>query len=229
MRVLLIEDDAELASGLASALAQSGYAADVMHTGALALAAARGAAYQLVILDLGLPDMDGVDVLAKLRRGGNMAPVLILTARDQLQERIRGLDAGGDDYLVKPFALGELEARMRALLRRGEPAAATLRVARLTFEAAARRFSVDGHEVELTAREHAVLELLLRAAGRIVGKTQIFESLYGWDDEANMSMIEVFVSRLRRKLDAQNAGVVIRAFRGLGYRLEAIQAAHEDA
>lgn len=229
MRVLLIEDDAELANGLAAALAQSSYAADVMATGATALAAARSTSYQLVILDLGLPDMDGIDVLAKLRRGGSMAPVLILTARDQLQERIRGLDAGADDYLVKPFALGELEARMRALLRRGDPAAPTLQVARLTFEAALRRFSVGGREVDLTAREYAVLELLLRAAGRIVGKTQIFESIYGWDDEANLSMVEVFVSRLRRKLEAHDAGIVIRAFRGLGYRLEACQSAHEDA
>jgi DNA-binding response OmpR family regulator len=229
MRVLLIEDDTELASGVASALAQSGYAADVMRTGGGALAAAKTASYQLVILDLGLPDMDGFEVLARLRRGGSAVPVLILTARDALQDRIRGLDAGADDYLVKPFALGELEARLRALLRRGEPSAPTLRVARLSFEPVSRRFSVGEREVDLTAREHAVLELLLRATGRIVGKTQIFESLYGFDDEANVSMIEVFVSRLRRKLEAHDAGIVIRAFRGLGYRLESGQAAHESA
>lgn len=220
MRVLLVEDDRQLADGLASALTQSGYAADVAPTGDDALAACAGADYQLVILDLGLPDIDGVEVLRRMRKQGITTPVLILTARDELSERVRGLDAGGDDYLSKPFAIAELEARIRALLRRGEPASATLRVGTLTFEPAARRFAVSGRDLELTARESAVLELLLRRAGRIVSKKQIFESIYSWDHDANLSMVEVFISRLRRKLASMNARVEIRVFRGLGYRLE---------
>ncbi|HXX84143.1 MAG TPA: response regulator transcription factor [Casimicrobiaceae bacterium] len=229
MRLLLVEDDLELASGLVSALEQAGYAADAAHSGAQALAACAGAKYQLVILDLGLPDMDGMEVLRRLRHNGMTSPVLILTARDEPQDRIVGLDAGGDDYLAKPFHLGELEARIRALLRRGEPAAATLRIGNLAFEPASRRLTVGEQEIALTARELAVLELLLRRSGRIVTKKHIFESVYSWDDEASLSMVEVFVSRLRRKLADAGAGVSIRGFRGLGYRLEQGTKSHEEA
>ena len=228
MRLLLVEDDLELANGLVSALEQAGYATDAAHSGAEALAASAGAQYQLVILDLGLPDMDGMEVLRRLRHNGMTSPVLILTARDEPHDRIVGLDAGGDDYLAKPFHLGELEARIRALLRRGEPAAATLRIGNLAFEPASRRLTVSEQEIALTARELAVFELLLRRGGRIVTKKHIFDSVYNWDDEVSLSMVEVFVSRLRRKLTDAGAGVSIRGFRGLGYRLEQGRKSREE-
>nr|WP_026163981.1 response regulator transcription factor [Cupriavidus neocaledonicus] len=222
MRLLLIEDDLELANGLVNSLAQSNYAADAVHTGKAAVDACRTTPYQLLILDLGLPDEDGIDVLRRLRRQGVTAPVLILTARDDLHDRIRGLDAGGDDYLSKPFALGELEARLRALLRRGGSAIAMPSFGTIEFDPAAKAVFVRGRELALTARELAVLELLLRRPGRVVSKEQMIESLYTSDQETNPSTIEVFVSRLRRKLDDADAQVSIRVLRGLGYRLEQV-------
>jgi DNA-binding response OmpR family regulator len=228
MRILLVEDDLELRDGLVYALAQSGYAVDAVHTGRDAMAACATAAYQLVILDLGLPDMDGVEVLRRVRHSGTAPPVLILTARDDLQHRVLGLDAGGDDYLGKPFDLAELEARIRALLRRGEPTGATLRLGTIAFEPASRRLTVRGVELDLTARELAVVELLLRRPGRIVSKKHLFDSLYNWDNDANISSIEVFVSRLRRKLSQAGADVSIRVFRGMGYRLEHERASGES-
>ena len=229
MRLLLIEDDLELGHGLQSALAQSGYVADAVHTGQDALNATAAVAYQGIVLDLGLPDLDGVEVLRLLRSRGITAPVLILTARDDLQNRVLGLDAGADDYLCKPFDVAELEARIRALLRRGDSAAATLRRGNVAFEPASRRLTVRDQEVELTARELAVLELLLRRSGRIVSKKHIFDSVYSWDNDANLSNVEVFVSRLRRKLANAGADVGIRVFRGLGYRLEQGYASDETS
>jgi len=220
MRLLLVEDDAELADGLKAALAQSGYATDVARTGRDALAACETTDYQLVILDLGLPDVDGIQVLGRMRRAGFTGPVVILTARDDLNDRVRGLDAGGDDYLAKPVAVAELEARIRALLRRGDPMSAQIVVGGVVFEPASRTVTINGQPLDLTARELAVFELLLRRHGRIVSKSVLFDSLYSWDHDANLSMIEVFVSRLRRKLSSSQAGVGIRVFRGLGYRLE---------
>ncbi len=220
MRLLLVEDDLDLGNGLASALAQSGYVADVAECGRDALAACTAATYQLVILDLGLPDLDGIEVLRRMRQGGLTSPVLILTARDELQDRVRGLDEGGDDYLSKPFEVAELEARIRALLRRGDPAPALLTVGGIAFEPASRRLTINGRPLDLTASELALLELLLRHRGKIVSKKLIFDSLYSWDHDASLSMVEVFVSRLRRKLNSAGAGVGIRVFRGLGYRLE---------
>lgn len=220
MRLLLVEDDLELANGLVNTLAQSNYAADAVHCGRDAVAACQTTAYRLIILDLGLPDEDGISVLRRLRTNGLTAPVLILTARDDLKDRIAGLDAGGDDYLTKPFAFGELEARLRALLRRSH-VDQNLRVfGEVEFDPGSRIASVKGRELDLTAREAAVLELLLARPGRVVSKQAMVESLYSWDQEANPSAIEVFVSRLRRKLDDAGAGVGVRVLRGLGYRLE---------
>lgn len=229
MRLLLVEDDLELCDGLAYAMAQSGYAVDAVQSGHEAVASCAGATYQLVILDLGLPDMDGMEVLRRLRHGGMTSPVLILTARDDLQHRILGLDAGGDDFLGKPFEVAELEARIRALLRRGEPTGATLRFGTVAFEPASRRLTVRDLDLDLTARELAVLELLLRRSGRIVSKRHLFDSLYDWDNDASVSSVEVFVSRLRRKLAQAGADVSIRVFRGMGYRLEQERAQGETA
>jgi DNA-binding response OmpR family regulator len=225
MRLLLVEDNLELADGLVNSLAQSSYVTDAVHSGHAALIACATMSYQLVILDLGLPDIDGIELLRQLRQRGLISPVLILTARDDLQDRIHGLDAGGDDYLSKPFELGELEARIRALLRRGSVQNVMLRFSAITFDPLARQATIHGEAVNLTGRELAVLELLLQRPGRIVSKQQLLESMYSDADDTNLTVIEVFVSRLRRKLEAAGAEVGIRSLRGLGYRLE--QAAHE--
>ncbi len=223
MRFLLVEDDRDLANGLINTLAQSHYKADVAHSGKAALAACAAKKYALIILDLGLPDEDGIVVLRRLRANGLTAPVLILTARDDLKDRIEGLDAGGDDYLTKPFEFGELEARIRALLRRSNSLQEMRIFGGLEFDPRARLATVKGLEIDLTAREVAVLELLLQRPGRVVSKQAMVEHLYSWEREANPSVVEVFVSRLRRKLDEAGAGIGIRALRGLGYRLELIE------
>ena len=220
MRLLLIEDDAGLADGLQHSLAQSGFAVDVATTGVTGKSACATTRYDMIILDLGLPDIDGLALLRELRGSGITAPVLILTARGDLNDRIAGLDAGAADYLAKPFALGELEARIRALMRRGpESGPQKTQIGNLVYEASTRRVTVGANDLELTARELSVLETLLRRPKALVSKEQLFESLYSWDSEANLNAIEVYVSRLRKKLEP--AGVGIRMFRGLGYRLEA--------
>lgn len=229
MRFLLVEDDRDLAQGLSSSLAQSDYPTDVVYYGRDALAACSTQTYDLVILDLGLPDMDGLEVLRRLRRNGLVAPVLILTARFDLDDRVSGLDAGGDDYLAKPFALPELEARVRALLRRGAPVEACIQFSDLLFEPATLQASVAGRDLGLTAAEATVLELLLRRPGRVVSKTQFVDAIYDHADEKNPTMIEVFVSRLRRKLAEAGSHAQIRALRGLGYRLEPDAGASEAA
>ena len=220
MRLLLIEDDAGLADGLQHSLAQSGFVVDVATTGAAGKSASATTRYEMIILDLGLPDIDGLALLRELRGSGITAPVLILTARGDLNDRIAGLDAGADDYLAKPFALGELEARVRALMRRGtESGPQKTQIGNLVYDSSTRRVTVGTNDLELTARELSVLEALLRRPKAVVSKEQLFESLYSWDSEANLNAVEVYVSRLRKKLEP--AGVGIRMFRGLGYRLEA--------
>lgn len=220
MPLLIVEDDRELAHGLSSSLAQSGYATDIAADGRAAIAACQHTDYDLVILDLGLPDLDGIEVLRRLRGAGLVAPVLILTARFDLDDRVSGLDAGGDDYLAKPFQLPELEARIRALLRRGLPQVARVTFGDIEFEPSTRQASVHGRELPLTAAEATVLGLLLRRPGRVVSKSQFAGELYDHADDKNPAMIEVFISRLRRKLADAQSPVVIRALRGLGYRLE---------
>jgi len=162
-----------------------------------------------------------LDLLSRLRNDGATLPVLILTARDGVEDRILGLDRGGDDYLAKPFALGELEARLRALSRRRSDAPAQKRLGRLCFDSIRNEVQVDGQRIELTARELALVDALMQHPGRTVTKQRLFDALYSWDHEANLSVIEVHVSRLRRKLEQARAGVGVRMLRGLGYRLEA--------
>ncbi len=220
MRLLLIEDNLALANGLIHSLAQSDHITDAAHTGAQALMACATASYQLVILDLGLPDMDGIDLLRRLRQRGLTSPVLILTARDTLQDRIQGLDSGADDYLQKPFDLSELEARIRALSRRGTVSDSTLLFGKIVFDTVSRQASCNSQCIELTARELGILEILLLRPGRIVSKQQLLESIYECAADINLTVIEVLVSRLRRKLEEAQAHVNIRALRGLGYRLE---------
>lgn len=218
-RLLLVEDDAGIARGLARALAQDGRRVDVADCGTEALRLARAAVYDACILDLGLPDRDGLEVLREMRADAMHWPVLILTARDALDDRIRGLDAGADDYLVKPFALGELEARLRALLRRPNAESASARqFGALRLDTSTLAVGFGDTQISLTRRELAVLECLMRRPGRIVTKDAMLEAVFPDDADVAANAVEVQVSRLRRKIEP--AGVFIRALRGLGYRLE---------
>lgn len=219
MRVLIVEDDPVLADGLTRSLRQAAYAVDCVGDGSEADHVLATQSYDLVILDLGLPKLDGFEVLRRLRRRGAKVPVLMLTARDSLQDRVKGLDLGADDYLAKPFDLPELEARVRALVRRGQSGgSAALTHGALTLDVAGRRATLNGDPLDLSARELGVLEVLMMRSGRVVGKEQLAEQLYGWDEEVGANAIEVYVHRLRRKLEP--AGVSIRTIRGLGYLLE---------
>jgi len=224
MRLLIIEDDAPLASGLRRMLEAEGHAVDVTARGEDAVLAAAHERFDLVILDIGLPRMDGFEVLRRLRAGasGNSEPpmpVLVLTARDAVEDRVRGLDLGADDYMVKPFALPELTARVRALLRRSQAHGGPRIVhGPLALDTVARRAFLRGEPLELAAREWAVLEVLLAKVEKIVSKEAIIQAVAGWGDELSPNAIEVYVSRLRAKLEP--AGIRIRTVRGFGYMLE---------
>jgi len=219
MRILIAEDNPVLADGLVRSLRASDYAVDCATDGGEADHVLAAQNYDLVILDIGLPKLDGYEVLRRLRRRGSKTPVLILTARDGLDDRVRGLDLGGDDYLTKPFDLLELEARVRALIRRGQSGGGALLVhGALTLDTAGRRATLNAEPLDLSARELGVLEVLMLRSGRVVNKDQLAEQLYGWDEEVGANAIEVYVHRLRRKLEP--AGVAIRTIRGLGYLLE---------
>jgi two-component system OmpR family response regulator len=219
MHILIVEDDPVLSDGLTRSLRESDYAVDSATDGAEADQILSTHSFDLVILDLGLPKLEGYEVLRRLRRRGSKTPVLILTALDALEDRVKGLDLGADDYLTKPFDLPELEARVRALIRRGHSGGGSLLShGALTLDIAGRRALLDGEPLELSAREIGVLEVLMLRSGRVVNKDQLAEELYGWDEEVSANAIEVYVHRLRRKLEP--AGVTIRTIRGLGYLLE---------
>jgi len=219
VRILIVEDDSVLADGLSRTLRHADYAVDNASSGVEADHVLTAQAYDLVILDLGLPGLDGLEVLRRMRRRGSNVPVLVLTARDALQDRVKGLDLGADDYMIKPFDLPELEARVRALIRRGQSGGpSVLSHGTLVLDTAGRRATMGGEPLDLSARELGVLEVLMMRAGRVVNKEQLAEQLYGWDEEVGANAIEVYVHRLRRKLEP--AGVSIRTIRGLGYLLE---------
>ena len=221
MRILIAEDDPLLADGLTRSLRSGEYAVDCVHDGASADHALSTQTYDLAILDLGLPRLDGFEVLKRLRRRAATPPVLILTARDALQDRVRGLDLGADDYMTKPFELPELEARVRALIRRTVAGGNTLiRHGRLALDTTGRRVTVDDQPLDLTARELGVLEVLMLRSGRVVSKDQITEKLYSWDEEVGANAIEVCVHRLRKKIEP--SGISIRTIRGLGYLMEKV-------
>ena len=219
MRILVAEDDAILADGVLRSLRQAGYAVDWVRNGLEADAALDADEFDLLILDIGLPKKSGLDVLKRLRARDSRLPVLILTALDGVNDRVRGLDAGADDYLAKPFELAELEARVRALTRRGMAGGPTLlRHGALSYDQVGRMARVNGEPLELSAREVSLLEIFLQRAGRLVSKDQLVSHLCEWGEEVSPNAIEVYVHRLRKKLEA--GGVRIVTVRGLGYSLE---------
>lgn len=214
MRILLVEDDPPLGDAVQAGLKQAGFSVDWVQDGAAAELAFKTGAYAAIVLDLGLPRLQGLEVLKRLRAAGGKQPVLIATARDAIEDRIRGLDAGADDYLIKPFDLEELAARLRALLRRsGGEAAPVLEVGELTLDPGARAVSYKGAAVELSQREFMLLHELMVNAGRVLTRDQLQERLYAWGDEIESNAIEVHVHHLRRKLAAE----LIRTVRGVGY------------
>jgi two-component system response regulator TctD len=218
-RILLIEDDAALSRGLVAALTGEGYSVDPAADGASALMMAADEPYAIITLDVGLPDMSGFDVLKSLRAKGCRAPVLILTARDEIDDRVTGLDLGADDYLLKPFEPRELAARIRALLRRPQvDPAPVIRVGKLEFDRSHHAASIDGRDLDLRRREWVVLERLLSRVGQVVSKDRLASEVFGYDEPVAPNAIEVYIARLRKKLEPD--GPKIRTLRGLGYLME---------
>ena len=219
MRILVVEDDALLADGLTRVLKRSGHAVDQVRTGLQADNSLRIASYELVVLDVGLPGIDGFEVLRRLRSRRSKANVLVLTARDGVEDRVHGLDLGADDYLTKPFSVTEFEARVRALSRRPTLAAASIVIRGLSVDVEAKRVKVNDVPIDLTVREWALLELFRARPGRVLSKEQIAQQLASYEDALTVNAIEVYVSRLRSKVEA--SGVRIRTVRGFGYMWEA--------
>ena len=219
MRILLVEDNLSLAEGLQALLQQSGYAVDLVHDGASAEGLIKAESFDLVILDLNLPEMDGIEVLRRMRAAGNAAAVMILTARGTPEERVRGLDLGADDYLIKPFDIGEFEARIRVLLRRQAGLrTATVTFGPLTLDLKSRSFLLHDQRLDLPTRERGLLELLITRAGKVLPKEAIVQSLTSLEDELSPNAIEQYVSRLRKRLAP--AGLTVRTARGIGYVLD---------
>jgi two-component system OmpR family response regulator len=219
MRILLAEDDSVLADGLTRSLRQSGYATDCVKNGQEADLALSAQEFDLLILDLGLPKMAGLEVLRRLRSRNSRLPVLILTANDSVDQRVKGLDLGADDFMAKPFALSELEARVRALVRRGVGGGgALIHHGPLCYDQVGRIATINDQMLDLSARELGLLEVLLQRTGRLVSKEQLDDHLSEWGEEVSNNAIEVYVHRLRKKIET--GGIRIATVRGLGYCLE---------
>ncbi len=222
MRLLLVEDNEELSRLLVKSLGSAGFDADAVTTAADALSVLGSTHYAAVILDLGLPDDDGLSVLRTLRTRQNTVPVLILTARDGVNDRVTGLRAGADDYLVKPFAVEELVARLEALLRRpGQLLGRSLELGNLVFDTVGRQLFIGGEPQTLSARELAVLEILLRRAGRVVSKRAVEDQIFGLSGDVGSNAVEVYVHRLRKSLQDLGASAAIHTIRGVGYLITA--------
>ncbi len=218
MRLLLVEDDSALGEGICDGLRQEGYTLDWLQDGVSGLHALQHEAFDVLILDLGLPRLDGIELLRRLRAGGNSLPVLILTARDALEDRIAGLDAGADDYLVKPFDLNELKARLRALLRRSAGRATVLiEHGGVSLDPTTQQVHFKGTEVVLTPKEYRLLHELLAHPGKVFTRERLTQLLYGWDEEPESNTLEVNIYQLRKKL----FNGLIRTVRGIGYLVEA--------
>ena len=228
MRILIAEDDPVLADGLSRSLRANGYAVDMVTSGDAADAALTAQSFDLLILDIGLPRLSGLDVLKRLRARGVDVPVLILTAADSVEQRVKGLDLGADDYMAKPFALSELEARVRALTRRAAGGSQNLlRHGPLTLDLTGRVASLNDTPLELSARELGLLETLMQRAGRLISKEQLVDHLCEWGEEVSNNAIEVYVHRLRKKLET--AGIRIATVRGLGYCLQRPSTEHQES
>jgi DNA-binding response OmpR family regulator len=220
MRVLLVEDDVVLADGISRVLRGYGMVVDVVHNGLDADAMLQRSEVTVAVVDIGVPGIDGFEIVRRLRARGSALPVLLLTARDAIQDRVFGLETGADDYLVKPFATPELVARLKALSRRGrQREESELKLAGLTLDIASRRALAQGQPIDLSVREWAVLEYLVRHVSRVVSKQQIIDAIISWDEELTLNAVEVYISRIRAKI--ANTGVTIRTIRGFGYLLEA--------
>jgi DNA-binding response OmpR family regulator len=221
MRILLIEDHKRLAQTIVEGLGQFGFDVDAFYKAGDGLEATDNATYDAIVLDLGLPDRDGMDLLGELRLRDHLTPVLILTARDDIDDRVTGLDRGADDYLLKPFAMKELAARLRALLRRpGRILASVLDLGDLCFDTAAHQVKVNGNVIPIPRRETAALELLMRRAGEVVSKGTLEDILYGLTHEVNPNAVEAVISRLRKRLQSAGARSAIHTLRGIGYLLK---------
>ncbi|MFZ6844193.1 response regulator transcription factor [Undibacterium sp. RuTC16W] len=221
MHVLLVEDDSVIADGICKHLKAQGMAIDVVSNGMDAFVALQRSEISLMVLDIGLPGIDGFEVVRRLRSQGNLLPVLLLTARDSIQDRVHGLELGADDYLVKPFAIPELVARIKALVRRSVPEIITLQLAGLHLDQTSKRARVNGQTVELSVREWAVLEYMMQQVSRVVSKQQIIDAILPWGEDITLNAVEVYVSRIRSKI--ADAGVTIRTIRGFGYMLERVE------
>jgi two-component system OmpR family response regulator len=218
MHVLLVEDDAVLADGLTRVLQGHGIQVDVLGNGSQADAMLQHAQVDVAVLDIGLPGIDGFEVVRRLRARGSAIPVLLLTARDAVEDRVRGLELGADDYLVKPFATAELVARVKALARRNAPKPAVLGLGDLTLDTSSKRARIRERVIDLSVREWAVLEYLLQHGARVVSKQQIIDAIIPWGEEMTLNAVEVYISRVRLKI--ADAGITIKTIRGFGYMLE---------
>jgi heavy metal response regulator len=222
MRILLVEDEERIAAFIQKGLKEELYTVDIARDGSEALDIALAGEYSLIILDVRLPVRDGISVCRELRAQGNTTPILMLTARDTVDDRVRGLDAGADDYLVKPFAFQELLARLRALARRPPVVQDhTLRMEYLTLDTHSHQARRDAQPIELSAREYGLLELLMRHPGQVLTRTQIAEQIWGYDFDANSNVVDVYIRYLRRKVDDPFEPKLIQTVRGVGYKLEA--------
>jgi len=224
MHVLLVEDDIILSDGISRALRSEGMVVDVLNNGLDVERSLQNSAISLMVLDIGLPGIDGFEVVRRLRARGNPIPVLLLTARDALQDRVHGLELGADDYLVKPFATPELIARIKALVRRSNPNPIELSIGGLALDTYTKRAMINNQAIELSVREWTVLEYLMQQASRVVSKQQIIDAILPWGEELTLNAVEVYVSRIRIKI--ADANIVIRTIRGFGYMLEQKKAEH---
>jgi len=221
MRILLVEDHKRLADTIVDGLSGFGFGVDAFGAAEDGLTATKNVDYDAIVLDLGLPDRDGMDVLTELRRADGVTPVLILTARDAIDDRVTGLDRGADDYLLKPFAMKELAARLRALLRRpGRVLGSVLDLGNVSFDTSVRQVKVSGKTIAIARREIAALELLMRRAGEVVSKKSLEDLLYGLTSDVNPNAVEAVISRLRKRLEGAGAECEIHTLRGIGYLLK---------
>jgi DNA-binding response OmpR family regulator len=219
VNVLIVEDDESVARFLMQATTEAGYAPQAVEEGLLALEMARTMAFDLILLDVMMPGMDGFEICRRLRAAHIPTPILIITARDTLEEKVTGLDSGADDYIVKPFQVAELLARARALLRRGSSHSGLLRVADVTLDPVSRQIVREGQPLTLSGTEFALLEYLMRNAGRILTRSMILEHVWKYDFEGNDNVLDVYISYLRKKIDRGRAASLIRTVRGVGYQM----------